>query len=115
MITDIGTKMTDAKESIDKISLLAAKSILKNEKDESAVVDIGYQYCDKFNELIEGVIKILKESPKKNDISHIIKNLEKIRNLDAIDHNGKIVKIEDQRKWTAKQWIDWAKKIKKKK
>ena len=37
MITDIGTKMTDAKESIDKISLLAAKSILKNEKDENEI------------------------------------------------------------------------------
>jgi len=104
--------MTDATETIDKLSLLAATSILKYEKDESEVVHIGCQYCDRLNEAIDGIIKILKESPTKNDTSHIIKSFEKIRNLDAIDHEGKIVKIEDQRKWTAKQWIDWAKKMK---
>ena len=96
--------MTDAQESWDKLNLLAATNILKYEKDESEVVNIGYQHCDNLNGAIFGVIKILKESPSKKDISHVIKSFEKL-----------ISNIEDQRKWTAKQWIDWAKKIKTKK
>ena len=94
--------MTDVvTETWGKLNLLASTSILKYEKDESEVVNIGYQHCDRLNEVIVGIIKILKESPSKKDISHVIKNFEKL-----------ISNIEDQRKWTAKQWIDWAKKIK---
>ena len=69
--------MTDAQESWDKLNLLAATNILKYEKDESEVVNIGYQHCDNLNGAIFGVIKILKESPSKKDISHVIKSFEK--------------------------------------
>ena len=56
--------MTDVvTETWGKLNLLAATSILKYEKDESEVVNIGYQHCDRLNEVIVGIIKILKESP----------------------------------------------------
>jgi len=67
-------KMTDdIKDSIDKMDLTAATGILKYEKDESYVVDIGCNYCDKFIETLHGTIKILTETPTKNDISYVIK------------------------------------------
>ena len=64
--------MTDATETIDKLSLLAATSILKYEKDESEVVHIGCQYCDRLDELEDTLYneesEYYVENLKENDV-----------------------------------------------
>ena len=90
----------DIKDSIDKMDLTAATGILNFKQDESAVIGIGKNYCDNFKKAINGTIKLLKETPTEKDISEIIEGFEKV-----------IAVTEEQKKWAAKQWIDWAKKI----
>lgn len=46
----------------------------------------------------------MKDTPTKNDISDLLENADKI-----------IADVEAKKKWTAKQWIDWAKAVKDKK
>ena len=92
--------MKDVKEAIDKMDLTTATGILNFKQDESEVIGIGKNYCDNFKKAINGTIKLLKETPTEKDISEIIEGFEKV-----------IAVTEEQKKWAAKQWIDWAKKI----
>lgn len=97
--------MTDKiKEALNSMDLSTATSILKFEKKENDVVDLGCNYCDNFIEALRGVKKLMKDTPTKNDISDLLENADKI-----------IADVEAKKKWTAKQWIDWAKAVKDKK
>ena len=83
---------------------IAAKTILEYKEDETAVVGMGCEYVDKMVVTLKEIIKIAKETPSKTDISEHINNFKKV-----------IIKTEAQKKWTAEQWIDWAKAVKDKK
>lgn len=93
------------KGKLDEIKAVAVKFIIERKKNDTAVVGMGRLYCDKniaINKMLYEEVK--KISKKKTSSAKDIINLAKKLN----------VEFRKQKKWTAKQWVDWAKKIKKK-
>ena len=101
--------MTEIKKNAEELELLYVTDIIKAKDDETKVIAIGKKYCDAFIKICNVGIKAIKETPIDLD-----GNLPTDKDVSAEieGFNKLITETNNQKKFTAKKWIDWAKKVK---
>ena len=88
----------DIKNKLKQYNLNTASSILKVKHDEETVLKIGKLHSDSEIKMFTEWANIIEENKNQKEVSYII------------DHINKLVKASNnQKKFTAQQWIDWAK------